>query len=53
MEKRISEVKNVNCNVCNCTYNDGNCNCMAGSINVGTASASNAQDTCCATFKHK
>ncbi|MBR5202477.1 MAG: DUF1540 domain-containing protein [Clostridia bacterium] len=45
--------KNITCDACHCTYNDGNMNCTAEGIRVGTHNACTCDDTRCATFKMK
>ena len=45
------EIKNVYCNVTNCTYHDGQKTCRAGQISVGPNYALTQKDTVCATFK--
>jgi len=44
---------NIVCNVKNCFYHDGECNCLAERIAVGPNYASSCTDTVCATFKPK
>ncbi len=44
-------IKGVSCNVKNCVYHDGKCDCFAGKINVGPEQAMNSSGTLCATFK--
>ena len=44
-------IKGVNCDVKNCVYHNGTCDCMAGKIWVGPGEAKNSSGTLCATFK--
>lgn len=46
-------IKGISCAVKNCQYHNGDCQCTAGSIAVGTASACCSADTVCATFRRK
>ena len=46
-------IKGLDCNVKNCSYNDGECYCTAKSVHVGPSSAKSGGDTICATFKPK
>lgn len=46
-------VKGVMCDVKNCAYHDGKCDCYAGSISVGPTEATCSANTACATFKPK
>ncbi len=45
--------RNITCDAEHCTYNDGQMNCTASSIKVGTQNACCCDDTRCATFKMK
>ena len=52
-EKCSTPIKGVNCDVKNCAYHNGTCDCMAGKIYVGPSEAKNSTGTLCATFKAK
>ncbi len=41
------------CNVQNCAFHQGECNCTAKQIAVGPTYAPSGKDTVCATFKPK
>ncbi len=45
--------RNITCDACHCTFNDGHMNCTADGIKVGTQSACSCDDTRCATFRLK
>ena len=47
------EIKGVKCEAENCVYNKYGCICDAGSIEVGTHSATSCDETVCTTFKCK
>ncbi|MBQ8381242.1 MAG: DUF1540 domain-containing protein [Clostridia bacterium] len=51
--ERHKHIKGINCNVENCVYNDGKCECYAGEISVGPHDAKCSANTVCATFKPK
>ena len=44
-------IKGIVCDVRNCAYHCGECNCYAGSISVGPRDAECSANTVCATFK--
>ena len=46
-------IKGISCDVKNCVYHEGECDCTAGKIAVGPSYASSCTDTVCATFKQK
>ena len=46
-------IEGIKCDVKNCMYHAANNTCSAGRIHVGNGMASNAQETCCDTFKAK
>ena len=46
-------IKGVCCDVKNCVYHEGECDCTAGKIAVGPGYATSCTDTVCATFKQK
>ena len=52
-KKNKKKNKGVSCDVKNCTYHDGECNCTAEQIAVGPSYASCCTDTVCATFRPK
>lgn len=52
-DKNAHHIKGVNCDVKNCVYHDGECDCTASRISVGPSYASSSTDTVCATFKQK
>lgn len=45
------QIKGVKCDVENCVYHSPNCECCAGSIEVGPSHASSSLETICVTFK--
>ena len=45
--------KGIKCDVKNCMYHSGECNCVAEQIAVGPHHAETSADTICATFKQK
>lgn len=45
------EIKEITCDAHNCIYNDADCKCMAGSIEVGSCDACTCGETSCRTFK--
>ena len=45
------EIKGISCEVKNCIHHDKANNCTAGHINVGTTSATSANETNCETFE--
>lgn len=47
------ENRNIICNACNCTHNDGHMHCKANEIKVGTQNACCCDETRCATFEMK
>ena len=47
------KLKNVNCDVKNCMYNDLNGRCTAEKIAVGPTYATSCTDTVCATFRQR
>lgn len=47
------KIKGINCDVKNCVYHDGECNCTADRVAVGPTYASSCSDTVCATFRPK
>ena len=47
-QKRI---EGIHCDVENCVYHDGKCECYAGEICVGPKEADSSSETVCATFK--
>ncbi len=51
--ERHKRIKGINCNVENCVYNEGKCECYAGEISVGPSNATCSGNTVCATFKPK
>lgn len=46
-------IKGLDCNVKNCSFNDGECYCTAKKVHVGPTSAVTGSDTVCATFRPK
>lgn len=46
-------LKGVSCDVKNCAYHSGVCECHAGCISVGPSEAKSSSGTACATFKPK
>ncbi|MBQ7595889.1 MAG: DUF1540 domain-containing protein [Clostridia bacterium] len=44
-------IKDINCKVSDCIYNEGNGTCSAGKIEVGPSHASSCSDTLCNTFE--
>ena len=50
-KKGNKPLKGVVCDVVNCVYHDGDCNCTATQIEVGPMHAVSCTDTVCATFK--
>ena len=44
-------VKGISCDVKNCVYHDGKCDCYAGTVYVGPKDATCSANTLCATFK--
>ena len=46
-------LKGVSCDVKNCVYHSGMCECHAGCISVGPSEAKSSSGTSCATFKPK
>ena len=44
-------IKDINCNVASCVYNEGNGSCTAGKIEVGPSQATNCTETLCTTFE--
>ena len=50
---RTKHIKGVVCDVRNCAYHNGECECCAGSISVGPCDADCSAGTACATFKPK
>lgn len=56
MEKRENKKQNdgkVVCEVKNCVYHKGECDCTAERIAIGPTFATESTDTVCATFKPK
>ncbi len=53
MENKCESNVCISCDVKNCMYHAANNTCSAGKIHVGNGMASNAQETCCDTFKAK
>lgn len=47
------KLKNVNCDVKNCMYNDQENHCTASKIAVGPTYATSCTDTVCATFRQR
>ena len=45
--------KGITCDVKNCQYHSGECNCTAEMIKVGPNFACTSAETVCATFKAK
>jgi len=43
----------IKCDVKNCYYHAGECNCTADKISVGPSFAATSNDTVCSTFKEK
>ncbi len=46
-------LKGVECDVKNCAYHSGVCECHAGCISIGPSEAKSSSNTVCATFKPK
>lgn len=46
-------LRGIVCDVENCAYHQGECNCTAPQITVGPSFAACCSDTVCATFKEK
>lgn len=51
MENKMN--RNITCDACHCVHNDGQMNCTADGIKVGTHNACSCDDTRCATFAMK
>ncbi len=45
--------KKIVCNVKNCSFHRGECDCTADTVAVGPTFANSSSDTVCATFKPK
>ena len=51
MNNKKNENNSIYCNAANCTYNDGDCNCTASHIKVGSPNACKCGETFCGTFE--
>ena len=51
--KKRCKIDGIHCDVENCHYHDGACNCTAGQISVGPNCAHCSDETVCSTFKPK
>ncbi len=52
-KSKSHHIRGVHCDVKNCVYHEGGCECTADRIAVGPSYASSCTDTVCATFKQK
>ena len=46
-------IKDINCEVKNCSYNEEERYCTASKVNIGPCCANSTPETVCATFKPK